>query len=281
MESCTARTLMVVVMLAAILGVCGAQQKQYVDKGAYDKPRLLQVVRLRALAPVEIAFMVVNRGVSFQVTSEVEREFLVAGAAPELIETAAVSFRPSNQSQIIDDQFDPKTYHPNDPNFGPPFSYPEILGLLESGILFRGFANLVRTNGINFDFPLDIEEMRHKILKAGASSEHFAVMRENIRKTSEIGTMNIYAEHQQHGFQSNPKLPVDGEISMTKYKHIKPGMTIVEAVRVMGRTPKRLGTITGSGYALVAYQWPEYGEEQIFILFRDGKLVFRTTRGLR
>ena len=254
-----------------------AQRERYTDKGAYDKSRLIKVVRLKALAPVEIAFMVVNRGAAFKVTPEVQQEFRAAGANEELIDAIAVSYRPTNSKPIEDDQFDPSSYKPSDQFFNPSFCYQEVLGLLESGITLKGFSNLVRAYGINFGSALEIEEIQQKLQTAGATSEHLKLLRENIK--SNDGNSLYY--NQRPGYQSNPRTSRSGDINLEKYYLLRTGMTIIEAVRAIGERPKQLGIITGSGYKLVAYQWSDYSGEQVFILLRDGKLVFRSQRGLR
>src|SRR2546422_555199 len=74
-------------------GVAVMQAKQ-----PYDKDKLLRVVQLNALPTTEVVQAIQQRGVDFQMSSEIETQFRGAGARPEVIDAIRSNYRaaPSN-----------------------------------------------------------------------------------------------------------------------------------------------------------------------------------------
>src|SRR5216683_1940708 len=70
------------------VGVAGMQAKQ-----PYDRDKLLRVVQLNALPTSEVVQAIQQRGVDFQMTSEIESQFRGAGARPEVIDAIRSNYR--------------------------------------------------------------------------------------------------------------------------------------------------------------------------------------------
>src|SRR6185503_2438480 len=59
----------------------------------YDKERILKVVKLNALSTKEIVQAIQRRGVSFQMTPEVEAEFRAVNTPPSVLEALRSNYR--------------------------------------------------------------------------------------------------------------------------------------------------------------------------------------------
>ena len=70
------------------VGVAGGQAKQ-----PYDRDKLLRVVQLNALPTSEVVQAIQQRGVDFQMSSQVEAQFRGAGARPEVIDAIRSNYR--------------------------------------------------------------------------------------------------------------------------------------------------------------------------------------------
>lgn len=133
-------------------------------KAPYTKERLLQIVRLNALSTRELVQYIEGRGVSFQMTPQVETEFQAAGARPEVIAAARDNYRPPAQPAQ-------PTYTGNNrpvanPPSGPPLTRNEIVTALQNGAPAARIEQTVTARGV--DFKLD-STIQREIVSAGGT----------------------------------------------------------------------------------------------------------------
>ncbi|MFY9574985.1 MAG: hypothetical protein WAV20_26580 [Blastocatellia bacterium] len=120
-------------------------------KQPYDKDKLLRVVQLNALPTSEVVQAIQQRGVDFQMTSQLESQFRGAGARPEVIDAIRVNYRaaasappPSNPPPSITNKPAPGV------PAGAPLSKAEIITLLQSGVPTTRVEQFVEARGVSF-----------------------------------------------------------------------------------------------------------------------------------
>lgn len=128
-------------------------------KQPYDKDKLLRVVQLNALPTSEVVQAIQQRGVDFRMTSDVESQFRVAGARPEVIDAIRGNYRggagsppPSNQPSNPPSNPRPTSNVPP----GPPLARNEIITLLQSGVPPAKVEQFVEVRGVNFSITPQI-----------------------------------------------------------------------------------------------------------------------------
>lgn len=136
-------------------------------KSPYDKERLLKVVRLNALSTSDVVHAVEERGVSFEVTPDVEAEFRSAGARPELIDALRKSYRPASASTPSETPTHVnKSGEGTGVPGGPPLTKVEIVTLLQNGVAATRVEHLVEVRGVNFVLN---QEATREIIAAGGT----------------------------------------------------------------------------------------------------------------
>jgi hypothetical protein len=120
---------MAVLFASLALSVVGLQATN-----PYDKERLLVVVRANVLPTSEVVQAVQRRGISFQMTPQVEDEFRRAGARPELIKAMRDNYRPGSGPDRISG----------------PLSKDEIVTMLKAGRTSEMVEQLVDKRGVSF-----------------------------------------------------------------------------------------------------------------------------------
>jgi hypothetical protein len=148
------------------VGHAGMQAKQ-----PYDRDKLLRVVQLNALPTTEVVQAIQQRGVDFQMTSEVETQFRGAGARPEVIDAIRGNYRaaPSSPPRTSSPtNTGPTTTRPpaNVPA-GPPLSKNEIVTLLQNGVPTTRVEQVVEARGVSFSITPPIAR---EIKEAGGNN---------------------------------------------------------------------------------------------------------------
>src|SRR6185436_3633703 len=78
-----------------------ASVAQLQTKNPYEMEKLLRVVQLNALPTTEVVQAIQQRGVDFQVTSDVESQFRAAGARPEVIGAMRENYRAPSRAPVV------------------------------------------------------------------------------------------------------------------------------------------------------------------------------------
>jgi hypothetical protein len=245
-----------------------AQPSKSVGTGPYEKERIIKILRLKALPMWRIVEFVVVRGVNFEITPDVQQELSRAGATTGLIEIMGASYRASDVERIRGSDFEEGTYMPSDPSFIPPFSYSEVKGLISSGVSLKGFSTLIKTYGVGFSL---IPELVGEITKVGGKEEHIALIRANIK-----GGSSVFSDYQRHSFQSKSPSRISN-LSVKHFDELKPGLTYIEAVRLLGEEGTRAEYYEEGGYTFSFYDWRLYGLESglASVAFRNGRLLYK------
>lgn len=153
----TMPTIVAITTTVFVLLSYGAARIQ--SKLPYDKDKLLRVVQLNALPTQEVVQAIEQRGVSFQITPEVESEFLTVGARPEIIEAMRANYRPPAASG-------PPNHGPTTPPAGLPLSRAEIVTMLQAGTSSARVEQFVEARGVNFTLT---EQISREIRAAGGN----------------------------------------------------------------------------------------------------------------
>src|SRR6185503_8438629 len=82
-----------------LMMAAGVAQLQ--TKNPYEMEKLLRVVQLNALPTTEVVQAIQQRGVDFQVTSDVESQFRAAGARPEVIGAMRENYRAPSRAPVV------------------------------------------------------------------------------------------------------------------------------------------------------------------------------------
>lgn len=163
---------MIVAVAASILfvmmsvGVARMQAKQ-----PYDKDKLLRVVQLNALPTTEVVQAIQQRGVDFQMTSEVDSQFRGAGARPEVIDAIRSNYRAAPKSPPPNSS--PSNTNPTTPRpsanvpSGPPLSKNEIVTLLQNGVATTRVEQVVEARGVSFSIT---PQIAREIKEAGGNN---------------------------------------------------------------------------------------------------------------
>jgi hypothetical protein len=140
-------------------------------KKPYDKSTLVKVVQLNALPTSEVVEHIEQRGVDFQMTSDIESEFRAAGARPEVIDAIRKNYRSATSSSTGGSTGTTTTTTPSRPApgvpGGPPLSKPEIITLLQSGVPTARVEQFVEVRGVSFAIT---PQIAREIKEAGGSN---------------------------------------------------------------------------------------------------------------
>lgn len=131
-----------------IVALMAANVAQMQGKKPYDQGTLLRVVQLNALPTSEVVEKINERGVDFQMTSQIESEFRSAGARPEVIQAMRANYRAATAPSSRDTR--PNTRPSTNVPAGPPLSKNEIITLLQSGVPTTRVEQFVEVRGVTF-----------------------------------------------------------------------------------------------------------------------------------
>ena len=140
---------MVAAFASILIALATANVAEMQGKKPYDQGTLLRVVQLNALPTSEVVEKINERGVDFQMTSQIESEFRSAGARPEVIEAMRANYRtasaPPNRNTP------PNTTRPStNVPAGPPLSKNEIITMLQGGLPTTRVEQFVEVRGVTF-----------------------------------------------------------------------------------------------------------------------------------
>lgn len=136
---------------------------------SYDKDRILKVVRLNALSTKEIVLAIQRRGVSFQMTPDVEAEFRAVNAPAEVIEALRANYRPASAPAAPTATSSPARSTGRTPSNvpgGPPLGKNEIITLLQNGVAAARVEQVVEARGVDFQLT---PEITRQIMAAGGT----------------------------------------------------------------------------------------------------------------
>ena len=153
-----------VAILAPVIIFCAFNQTAHpapAAKKPISKDGLIKALSLHAFSASELIARVVSRGVSFELTGQIEAELRQAGAGPKLIEAVRSNYRPPPKAVPA-----PPTYNYSIPP-GPPLSPPEVIALLQSGMGSERVQKYVETLGVNFS----LNQQTINSIKAAGGSE--------------------------------------------------------------------------------------------------------------
>lgn len=161
--------LAVLVPILFMLVTIAARVAETQAKKPYDKSTLLKVVQLNALPTTEVVGHIEQRGVDFQMTSQVESEFRAAGARPEVIDAIRANYRGATSGST--GGAGTATTTPSKPPAGvpggPPLSKAEIITLLQSGVPSTRVEQFVEVRGVSFAMT---GQIAREIKEAGGSN---------------------------------------------------------------------------------------------------------------
>lgn len=153
----TRRTLALSLVVAALsaLFLASAAQTQTVKK-PINKDGLVKAVKINGLPTAELVQQIQVRGVSFQMTPEIEQELKSVGGQPEIIEAARANYRspvveiasPSTRPNNQPTGPRPGTGAPVPP--GPALSKNEIIMMLQGGSSSARVEQFVEARGVTF-----------------------------------------------------------------------------------------------------------------------------------
>ncbi|HSB08166.1 MAG TPA: hypothetical protein VLM38_01535 [Blastocatellia bacterium] len=152
-----ARRAIVILAASALFAIMLTGSGQVQAKRPYEKDKLLRVVQLNALPTSEVIQAIEQRGVDFQVTSDVESQFRQAGARPEVIDTMRANYRSATSSPPPSTPSAPSAPRPpTGVPAGAPLSKPEIITLLQSGVPSARVEQFVEARGVSFSITPQI-----------------------------------------------------------------------------------------------------------------------------
>ena len=152
------RTIALSIMVAAAASMGAAQYKG----AAATKDGLVKALRSHQFQTREFVNLIQNNGVDFQVTPEIERELVSAGARPQMIAAARANYRAPAVAAT-------KTAATRTTTTGPQLSRPtgepmgktEIISLLANGVADERVRSNVEARGVNFKAsPGDKQDIR-------------------------------------------------------------------------------------------------------------------------
>jgi len=146
------------------MGFAAMQAKQ-----PYDKDKLLRVVQLNALPTSEVVQAIQQRGVDFQMTSDIDSQFRAAGARPEVIDAIRGNFRRTAGSPANNTPPSTSTTPrpPANVPAGPPLSKSEVITLLQSGVPAARVEQFVEARGVSFSVT---PQIAREIKEAGGNN---------------------------------------------------------------------------------------------------------------
>ena len=132
----------------------------------YDKDRILKVVKLNALSTKEIVQAIQRRGVSFQMTPDVEAEFRAVNTPPSVLEALRSNYRPGSAPTATNSPARPTNRTPSNTPSGPPLGKNEIITLLQNGVSATRVEQVVEARGVDFHLT---PEITREIMSAGGT----------------------------------------------------------------------------------------------------------------
>jgi len=165
------RAIVVVVSALSLFTMGGVARMQ--AKRPYDKTTLLKVVQLNALPTTEVVSHIEQRGVDFQMNSEIESEFRGAGARPEVINAIRANYRGATSSSTgsTTSGTGTTTTTPSKPApgvpAGAPLSKAEIITMLQSGVATTRVEQFVEVRGVSFAMT---PQIAREIKEAGGNN---------------------------------------------------------------------------------------------------------------
>ncbi len=150
---------------AVIVALMTANVAHMQGKKPYDQGTLLRVVQLNALPTSEVVEKINERGVDFQMTTQIESEFRSAGARPEVIQAMRSNYRASTAQPPHDTR--PNNRPSNNVPAGPPLSKSEIITMLQGGLPTSRVEQFVEARGVNFAIT---PQIAREIKEAGGNN---------------------------------------------------------------------------------------------------------------
>jgi hypothetical protein len=164
-----ARALLLRVITAAgasiLVALITPNVAQMQSKKPYDQGTLLRVVQLNALPTSEVVEKINERGVDFQMTSQIESEFRSAGARPEVIQSMRANYRSATPEPPHDTR--PNTRPSTNVPAGPPLSKSEIITMLQGGLPTTRVEQFVEARGVSFAIT---PQIAREIKEAGGNN---------------------------------------------------------------------------------------------------------------
>jgi hypothetical protein len=149
-------------ILVALITASVAQMQ---SKKPYDQGTLLRVVQLNALPTSEVVEKINERGVDFQMTSQIESEFRSAGARPEVIQSMRANYRSATAPPPHDTR--PNNRPSTNVPAGPPLSKSEIITMLQGGLPTTRVEQFVEARGVSFAIT---PQIAREIKEAGGNN---------------------------------------------------------------------------------------------------------------
>src|SRR5438132_685442 len=79
-----------------------------------------------------------------------------------------------------------------------------------------------------------------------------------------------------------PAFAVAGEVTMSQYSQVQPGMTYKQAVRILGEPDQELSRSEMAGFTTVMYMWKGTSPGgNMNVMFQNGELVTKAQFGLK
>lgn len=150
---------------ALIVALITANVAHMQGKKPYDQGTLLRVVQLNALPTTEVVEKINERGVDFQMTTQIESEFRSAGARPEVIQAMRSNYRASTAQPPHGTR--PNNRPSNHVPAGPPLSKSEIITMLQGGLPTARVEQFVEARGVNFAIT---PQIAREIKEAGGNN---------------------------------------------------------------------------------------------------------------
>lgn len=151
--------------VALIVALITANVAHMQGRKPYDQGTLLRVVQLNALPTSEVVEKINERGVDFQMTSQIESEFRSAGARPEVIQAMRSNYRAPTAQPPRDTR--PNNRPSNNVPAGPPLSKSEIITMLQGGLPTARVEQFVEARGVNFAIT---PQIAREIKEAGGNN---------------------------------------------------------------------------------------------------------------
>lgn len=144
--------------MSALAVMMTATVAELQTKNPYEMEKLLRVVQLNALPTTEVVQAIQQRGVDFEVTSDVESQFRAAGARPEVIGAMRENYRAPSRAPVVRNPTTTTTPSkpPSGVPAGAPLSKAEIITLLQSGAPSTRVEQFVEARGVSFSITPQI-----------------------------------------------------------------------------------------------------------------------------
>lgn len=144
--------------VSALSVMMTASVAQLQTKNPYEMEKLLRVIQLNALPTTEVVQAIQQRGVDFQVTSDVESQFRSAGARPEVIGAMRENYRAPSRAPVVRNPTTSTSPSrpPSGVPAGAPLSKAEIITLLQSGAPSTRVEQFVEVRGVSFSITPQI-----------------------------------------------------------------------------------------------------------------------------